>query len=114
MAGDGQVPPDRHHREDEQRREEGQVRRQLEDEPVGAVGDEVLLEEELHPVGQRLEQPVRAGAVGPDPALHVADDLALEQIINMTETMSAPNAARTLMTTINSSTQWAPWANSGR
>ena len=41
-------------------------------------GHKVLLEEELDAVRQRLEDPVRPGAVRPDAVLHVRDDLALE------------------------------------
>ena len=59
-------------------RDDGEVRRQLEDEPVGLVGHQVLLEEQLDPVGQGLGDAERPGPVGADPALHVRDDLALE------------------------------------
>ena len=55
-----------------------QVRRQLEDEPVALFGDQVLLEEQLDPVGQGLEEAEGARPVGADAALHVGDDLALE------------------------------------
>ncbi len=64
------------------KRQEGgqdrQVGRQLEDGPIGALGKEVLLEEELDPVRQGLQQPPRTGPVGPDARLHVRDHLALE------------------------------------
>ena len=75
---------DRHHsahrndREDEQGGQESQVRRQLEHETVCLIGQQVLLEEQLDAVGQRLEDAVGAGAVRSDPVLHVGDDLALE------------------------------------
>ncbi len=78
VAGDGHLAADGHDGEDEEGGDDGQVGRQLEDGPVGLVGDQVLLEEELDPVGQGLGDPEGAGPVGPDPALHVRDDLALE------------------------------------
>ena len=55
-----------------------QVGREAENGSVGLCGQQVLLEEELDAVGQRLEQAPRAGAVGPDAVLHVGNDLALE------------------------------------
>ena len=60
------------------RRHERQVGRELEDEPVGPLGEQVLLEEQLGPVRERLQQPERPGPVRADPVLHVGDDLALE------------------------------------
>ncbi len=78
MPGDGHDPADGHHREREERRQERQVRREEEDLAVGGVGHRLFLEEELDAVGQRLEQPERAGAVGPDPVLHARDHLAQE------------------------------------
>src|SRR5690606_13977617 len=53
-------------------------RRDPEHEPVGAVRDEVLLEEEPHAVREGLEDAERPRPVGPEPVLHVGDDLALE------------------------------------
>ena len=78
VAGDGDDPAHGHHGEDQEGRQQRQVGRQLEHERVGPLGEQVLLEEELDPVGQGLEQPPGPGPVGPDPALHVRDDLALE------------------------------------
>ena len=60
------------------RRDEREVRRELEDEAVGPLGHQVLFEEELRPVGERLQQPEGSGAVRADAVLHVGDDLALE------------------------------------
>src|SRR5581483_1015088 len=69
---------DRYDGEHEEGGHERQVWRDAEDAPVGAVGDERLLEEQLHAVGECLEDPPRPRAVRPDAVLHVADDLALE------------------------------------
>ena len=74
----GEVAADRDDREREERGDQRQVRRQLEHQPVGAVGDQVLLEEELDAVGQGLQHAERPGPVRADAVLHVADDLALE------------------------------------
>ena len=78
VAADGDHAADRDHGEDEHGGDHRQVRGELEDEGVRPVGQQVLLEHELGAVGQRLEQPPRAGPVRSDPALHVRDHLALE------------------------------------
>ncbi len=65
-------------REGHERRHYGQVRRQLEDERVGALGRQVFFEEELYPVGERLQYAEGTRAIRPDAVLHVGDQLALE------------------------------------
>jgi hypothetical protein len=72
VAGDGDDG------EDQERRHQREERRQLEHEPVGLVGKQVLLEEQLYAVRERLEDPPRAGLVGADAVLHAGYDLALE------------------------------------
>ena len=73
-----EVAAERDHAPHQERRDEREVRRELEHEPVGALGDQVLLEEQLDAVGQRLEDAERAGLVRADPVLHAGDHLALE------------------------------------
>ena len=73
-----EVAAERDHGPHEERRHEGEERRQPEHEAVGPVGQEVLLEDQLHAVGERLQHAERPGLVGPDPVLHAGDDLALE------------------------------------
>ena len=46
--------------------------------PVRPIGQEVLLEDQLHAVGEGLQDAERPGLVRPDPVLHAGDDLALE------------------------------------
>ena len=46
--------------------------------PVGPIGHQVLLEEELDAVGERLEDAAGPGPVRADAVLHVGDELALE------------------------------------
>ena len=74
-----------------------QVRRQLEDEAVGPLGEEVLLEEQLDAVGQRLQQPEGPGPVGPMRLCMSVITLRSNQIINMTETSSARRRPATLI-----------------
>ena len=57
---------------------QGQKRRQRIDETVRARGRHVLFEQELQAVGQRLQQSVRADAVGSHAALDVRRYFALE------------------------------------
>ena len=76
-VGDEKVGPDRDHRERDQRRHDGQHRREVEDDHVRSGRDELLLEEQLRDVGDGLQQPQRSHAVGPRARLHVACDLAL-------------------------------------
>ena len=66
------------HRPHEEGRHEGEERRQPVDPAVGAVGQEVLLEDQLHAVGERLQETERSRLVRPDAVLHAGDDLALE------------------------------------
>ena len=67
VAGDGDDPTDGDDGEDQQRRQQRQVGRQLEHEAVRLVGQQVLFEEELDPVGQGLQQapkgPARLGPI---------------------------------------------------
>ena len=74
----GELAADRDHREHEERGDQRQERGEDEHAPVGAVGQQVLLEEELDAVGERLEDAERAGAVGAEPVRHVGVHLALE------------------------------------
>ena len=74
----GELAADRDHREHEEGGHQRQERREDEDPLVGAVGQQVLLEEELDAVGQRLEDAERPGPVGADPVRHVGVHLALE------------------------------------
>ena len=53
-------------------------RREGEDHLVGRGRGDVLLEHRLHAVGEGLQQPERAGAVGAGTLLHAADDAPLE------------------------------------
>jgi hypothetical protein len=71
------------------------------------------LKNSLTPSASVWSSPYGPARLGPIRLCMSLMTLRSNQIINMTETMRAANAARTLMTTINSSTQWAPWANSG-
>src|SRR5690606_7645638 len=52
--------------------------RQDEDHLVGGLRDQVLLEGQLHPVCQRLQEAERSVDVGADPMLHPRDDAAFE------------------------------------
>ena len=54
----------------QERRHERQVRRQPEHEPVGLLGEQVFLEEQLDAVGERLQQAERTGLVRADAVLH--------------------------------------------
>ena len=49
-----------------------------EDDLVGGLRDDVLLQRQLHAVGEALQQAERAVDVGADPVLHPGDDPALE------------------------------------
>ena len=48
-------------------------------EPVDAAGGDALLERQLDPVGQALQEAPRTRPVGAGPPLHPAQDLALGQ-----------------------------------
>ena len=52
-------------------------RRDDEDHLVGRLGGDVLLERQLHAVGEALQQPEGAVHVGADAVLHARDDAAL-------------------------------------
>ena len=67
--GDHRDPGDRDHEDDE--------RREVEDDLVGVGRDEVFLAEQLDAVGDRLQEPLRTGAVRTDPVLHGGEHLAL-------------------------------------
>ena len=73
-----EVAAERDDRPDQERRDEREVRRQLEHEPAGVVRDQVFLEEQLRAVGERLQDAERTGLVRADAVLHPGDDLALE------------------------------------
>ncbi len=70
---------ERNRREDQQARHHEDHRRQVEDPPVGIGRHEVFLEQELHAVGDRLQQTVRADAIGTDARLQARRELPLEQ-----------------------------------
>src|SRR5207244_10922573 len=53
--------------------------RQKEQIAVRSCRNDDLLEDELEDVGERLQQPERPHAIGPDTDLHPADDLALRE-----------------------------------
>ena len=69
---------DRDHQEDEERRD--QRRDRCDDVRPNSTLRGVIgsLKSSFEPVGQRLQDPERPGAVRPDPVLHVGDHLALE------------------------------------
>ena len=69
--------PERHDGERQQRRPGGDAGGQHEEQLVDVGGDDVFLEEDLGPVGDRLEHAAPAEAVGADAVLHVGGDLAL-------------------------------------
>jgi hypothetical protein len=78
------VVEDRDHRaprDDREADERGRGRQHRgddEDQLVHAGGDDVFLERQFERVGDRLQQPERAGPVGARPVLHPADHPALE------------------------------------
>ena len=69
---------ERDHRERHERRHRREDRRQEEDHLVGGLGDEVLLERQLHAVGERLEQAEGPVHVGADAVLHPGHHAPLE------------------------------------
>ena len=69
--------PEGHHGQGQERGDHGERGRDDEDDAVGAGRDDVLLEEELDPVGDRLEEPEGTHPLRADPILHVADHLSL-------------------------------------
>ena len=68
----------RDHRPQPDHSDHRQDRRDVEEDPVRPRRNHVLLEDQLEHVRDRLEQPVRADTVGPDPVLHAGDGLAFE------------------------------------
>src|SRR4029077_13604847 len=72
-----EVAAQRDDRPHEERRDEGEERGDAEHDAVGARREQVFLEDQLHAVGERLQQAERAGLVRPDPVLHARHDLAL-------------------------------------
>ena len=105
MPEHGHVAADGHDGECEEGGHDRQVRRQLEHEAVGALGEQVLLEEQLDAVGEGLQQAPKGPArLGPMRACMSEMTLRSNQIINMTETSRAPNATSTLMTTMSTPT----------
>src|SRR5204863_7615780 len=67
------------HRPGDKAQYEGQHRRHDEDHAVGAARDDGLLVQQLHAVGDRLEESERADDVGPAAQLHGGQHLALGQ-----------------------------------
>ena len=78
-AGGGDPRAERHHGERQQRRAERDDRGHDEENLVDVAGDDVLLEEHLAAVGDRLEQAERADAVRPEAVLHPRRDPPFEQ-----------------------------------
>src|SRR5690606_34048598 len=68
---------ERNHGPTDQRQNEGQQGREDEHHPVGAGGDPRFLEDQLHAVGDRLQQPEGTDDVGAAPKLYGRDHLAL-------------------------------------
>jgi hypothetical protein len=62
----------------QERRGQHHHRRRLEHEPVGPLGNDVLLLEELEPVSEELEQAAGAGLLGTHAALHPRHHLEQE------------------------------------
>ena len=77
-VGDHEVLAGRQHDVEQQRRHQHDQRRRLEDDPVGLVGDEVLLLDELGAVGEQLEQAARSRLLRTLTALHPRHDLEQE------------------------------------
>jgi hypothetical protein len=70
-------PSERDHREHEHRRDCRDGRRREVHGRVDVAGPDVLLEEQLRPVRNGLEDAERADAVRADPGLHLCDDAPL-------------------------------------
>ena len=75
---DRRLAAERDQRERRERGEHRDERRRQVQPPVRAVGDHVLLADQLAEVGDRLQEAERADAVGAVARLHAADQLALE------------------------------------
>ena len=78
FAAVAEVPSERNDGEGQEGGDERQVRRQLEHEPVRPVRHQVLLEEELDPVGEGLQDAEGPGDRGPEPLVHTSQQLPLE------------------------------------
>ena len=77
VAGDLPARPPRDHRERAERRERGQERREDVEHVDRGGGEEALLADQLDEVGDRLQEPVGAGAVRAVAQLHPPHHLAL-------------------------------------
>jgi hypothetical protein len=66
-VGDADARRKRHHAEHEHAGHEEDHGRQIEHRPIGQFRHEILLEHQLHAVGNRLEQTVIANTVRSDP-----------------------------------------------
>ena len=78
VAAVGEVAGDRDGDEHQERRDQRQVRRQAEHERIGVGGQQVGLEEQLHAVGECLEDAERTGDAGAEAVREVGVELALE------------------------------------
>ena len=78
-AADLPARSERDHRERRQRGEGGDARREDVEDVDGGAGEEALLPDQLHQVGDRLQEPERAGPVRAVAELHPAHHLALGQ-----------------------------------
>ena len=65
-------------------------RREDEDDLVGGLGDDVLLERQLHAVGEALQQAEGAVHVGADAVLHPGDDPALPPDVEQRQQRPGP------------------------
>jgi hypothetical protein len=77
VTEDGDLGPERDHREGQERRGHRDDRRQDEDQLVGRRRDDVLLQRQLDAVGEALQQALRPDPVRSDPVLHPGDHPAL-------------------------------------
>ena len=77
MSGDRHLVAERDDGEGEEARHHREDGASLVRPPIGEPRPEVLFEEQLDAVGERLEEPERTPPVRADAGLHVGDDLAL-------------------------------------
>ena len=78
IGGDHVAREGDHRRRAQREDSAARTRREVEERAVGALGDDVLLLEQLDDVGERLEEPDRADHRGAEPGLHPTRELALE------------------------------------